>query len=127
MKLEYGSTVLGDDTTGDKIVDHGGENSRAIQSTPLLGGAQPFLAGRGNHGNSRSFTVEKMHSDEKAAVEWWNTHPDSLDDAAVLRVSQGTFACETAAVLASVSRGRLDGKSTLLTYNFVTKQIAVAV
>lgn len=123
MKLEYGSTTLGDDTTGDKIVDHGGDYTRQVQTTPLLGGSAPFLAPRGNAANQRSFTVDKVHANSMAAVEWWNTHPNDLEASGLLRVTESYFACESVAVLVSVSRVRLDGRSTLLTYNFITKPI----
>lgn len=126
MKLEYDSTTLGDDMTGDKIVDHGGDNERIAQVTPLAGGTQPFLAPRGNNSNQRSFTVDKVHTDAKSAVEWWNTHPDELPGSGILRISQDAFAGECSALLTSVNRLALDGKSTLLRYNFITKQITAA-
>lgn len=126
MKLEYGDTTLGDDSTGDKIVDHGGEHARLAQVTPLAGGAEIFLAQRGNRSNQRSFTVDKMHADVKSAVEWWNTHPEELELQGTLRITQDAFAGEADAVLTGVTRVALDGRSTLLRYSFVTKSMTIA-
>lgn len=126
MKLEYGSETLGDDATGDFITDHGGDNLRQIQTTPLVGGTTIFLAARGNHANQRSFTVVKQHATLAKAVEWWNTHPDALADSGLVRLTQNSYAAQMDALLVSVARVELLGVSTTLTYTFIGKQITAA-
>lgn len=124
MKLEYGSETLGDDTTGDKITDHGGGHARLLQSEPLLGGGAPAHFARGNHTNQRSFTVDKVHADAKAALKWWEAHPDDLPDSGVLRTSESTYAAQMAdAVLVAVERLERTGKTTLMKYTFTGGRI----
>lgn len=128
MKLEYGTETLGNDALGDFILDHGGTNQRTFQRDNLPGSGAPFSEPKGNHTNDRSFTVSKQHTDGKAAIEWFNAHPDGLPDSGTLRISESNYACEMAqAILVSVERFELSGKSTLMKYNFTGGQIANAI
>jgi hypothetical protein len=125
MKLEYGSDTLGDDSVGDFILDDGGPHQRVVQQEPLAGGSAPFTAGRGNHINQRSFTVSKEHASLAAAVDWFNTHPDDLATSGTLQITEGaTVVQQTGAVLVSVDRVNLTGRSTILRYQFTGGQIA---
>lgn len=127
MKLEYDSTTLGDDDAGDFILDDGGSHQRVVQQTPLAGGSAPFTTARGNHSNQRSFSIAKEHADAKTAVAWWNNHPDSLPDSGVLKVTESDKIClMNDAVLVSVDRLSLTGKSTTLRYQFTGGQIALS-
>jgi hypothetical protein len=127
MKLEYGSTTLGDDTAGDYILDDGGGHARVVQQEPLAGGTVPFTAARGNHSNQRGFTVSKEHADAKTAKAWFNRHPDTLADAGELRITEGDDADTMPdAVLVSVDRVQLTGRSTVLRYQFTGGQISQA-
>lgn len=123
MKLEYDSVTLGDDAAGDFITDHGGAHGRVIQQDPLFGGSAPFTRGRGNHSNQRSFTVNKLHANLAAAVEWFNQHPDELADNGSLVITQTTANTMADATLESVDRVELTGVSTVLRYNFTGGRI----
>lgn len=127
MKLEFDTLTLGDDSTGDKITDHGGEHTRTVQREDLAGGTTPFLRGQGNRTNQRSFTVDKVHETAQAAVEWFNTHAEELPDQGTLRISEGAFAAEMFAVVATVSRVELNGRTTLLRYQFLGQQMTPGV
>ncbi len=127
MKLEYGSETLGDDTAGDLILDDGGGHARVVQQEPLAGGNAPFTQARGNHSNQRGFTVSKEHATLAAAVDWWNNHPDVLPESGALTITESTVVCVMAdAVLQAVERVNLTGRSTILRYQFVGGQIALA-
>lgn len=127
MKVEYGSTTLGDDSAGDFITDDGGAHARLTQQTPLAGG-DPFHKDRGNHSNVRSFTISKQHASLAAAKAWFNRHPDELDGQAELRITQNSDADKMPdAVLQGVDRVQLMGASTILRYTFLGGRITQAV
>lgn len=127
MKLEYGATTLGDDAAGDFILDDGGQHQRVVQQEPLAGGTAPFTAARGNHSNQRSFTVSKEHADLATAKAWFNRHPDELADSGELRITEGTDVDRMPdAVLVSVDRVQLTGRSTVLRYQFTGGRITQA-
>lgn len=127
MKLVYGQTTLGDDDEGDFITDLGGPHGRVVQQDPLAFGSAPFLAGRSNHTNQRSFVVAKEHADLATAVEWFNAHPDTLEEQGELRVTQGDATWTMTAALVAVERLDLTGVSTQLRYTFTGGQITEAV
>ncbi len=125
MRVEYGSETLGDDAAGDFIIDDGGTHQRVVQQTPLLGGSEPFIAARGNNSNTRGFTISKEHATLAEAKAWFNRHPDTLPGSGGLWITEGTdIDLMTNAVLVSVERVSLTGKSTTLRYTFTGGQIA---
>lgn len=127
MRIEYGSEILGDDAAGDFVEDHGGGHARLVQQDALAGGNATLTIARGNQSNQRSFTVDRQHADAATAVNWWNTHPEDLPDSGTLRITEGPFAAEMPdAVLVSVERLQLTGRSTVLRYNFTGGRISEA-
>lgn len=127
MKLEYGSTTLGDDAAGDFILDDGGDHQRLAQVTPLAGGATVSTIARENRSNTRTFTVSKEHADLAAAATWFNQHPDSLAADDELKITEGSSVSKMAdAVLTAVQRVQLTGKSTVIRYQFTGGQIVAA-
>ncbi len=119
MKITYGDTTLGDDSTGDCISEESGPHTREVQQENLAFAAAPFSAGRGNARNGTTFTVDKVHADEKTAARYWRQHPDSLPGQAQLSWINDDFTDKMAdACLVSIERGLRNGKSTLMRYTF---------
>jgi hypothetical protein len=123
MKLEFASVTLGDDSVGDFLLDGGagnGAHQRVVQQEPLAGGTNVFTAARGNKSNQVTFIVSKEHASVAAAAEWWFEHPDLLATSGSLVLTEGaSISTMTGAVLQSVERVNLTGRSTILRYTFV--------
>jgi len=127
MKIEFGSTTLGDDSAGDFIAPaFSRSHTRALQAEDLLGAANPATFPRGNARNAIAFVVAKEHASIAAAIVYLLSFPDGLDAQATLKFTESTSiyemlnACFAGAELVDVT-----GKSTAMRFNFTGGAVTV--
>lgn len=124
MKIEFGSTTIGDDSTGDNIVLDQWTHQRVVQADPLAFSDEAtdkseFTKTRGNIRNQVSFIVQKNHADPKTAQRFVRTHGDSLSGQANLIFTEAAQVDTMAnAALVSVLLQVLSGKETVIRYTF---------
>lgn len=124
MKIEFGATTLGDDSTGDHIVLDQWSHARAIQTDQIAfsdeaADKSEFTKARGNIRNQTSFVVQKSHADPKTAQRFVRTHGDGLSGQANLIFTQDSQVDTLQnAALVSVLLQIIDGKETVLRYTF---------
>lgn len=126
MKVEYGTTTLGDDAVGDFITPEVSQShAREIQVSPVLDARYCPTLPRRNVRHTISYTVDKEHVSTPAAVVHVLAFPDSLDDQAVLKVTEGATVYQMAdACLTSAELVALTGRSTLMRFTFTGGQLA---
>ena len=115
-----GYNVLADDEKGEKISGYEPEMSCGALIEPLLDSPNVGVYDLGNRRWSLPLIVDRQHADEDAAIVFLVTHPIGLPNLVDVRIEvKRKTVYLVRAILNSFKCVRVDGKSTLTSYQFV--------